>query len=194
MKQLLDFIPLIIFFAIYKMVDIYAATGSLIITTGLALAYSYFKNGKAEKMQVITFVMVFVFGSLTLILHDDAFIKWKVTFIYALFAIALLVSQLIFKKPIIKQMLGKELKLPEAVWSNLNVAWAIFFIVLSILNVYVAFNLPQEVWVNFKVFGLLGATLVFTLLSGLYIYKYLPASDKTEEQAEATTADKESDK
>ena len=197
MKQLLDFIPLVIFFVIYKMVDIYAATGSLIITTGLVLAYSYFKNGKAEKMQVITFVMVFVFGSLTLILHDDAFIKWKVTFIYALFAIALLVSQLIFKKPIIKQMLGKELTLPDAAWNNLNVAWALFFIVLSILNVYVAFNLPQEIWVNFKVFGLLGATLVFTMLSGLYIYKYLPKSNENEEnkdKSEVITNEQESDK
>jgi intracellular septation protein len=178
MKQVLEFIPLIIFFAIYKMVDIYAATGSLIITTGLVLAYNYFKHGKAEKMQVITFVMVFIFGSLTLILHNDAFIKWKVTFIYALFAIALLISQFIFKKPIIKQMLGKELTLPDSVWSHLNIAWTLFFIVLSILNIYVAFNLAQEVWVNFKVFGLLGATLVFTLLSGLYIYKYLPKEDK----------------
>jgi len=197
MKQLLDFIPLIIFFAIYKMVDIYAATGSLIITTGLVLAYSYFKNGKAEKMQVITFIMVFVFGSLTLILHDDAFIKWKVTFIYALFAIALLVSQFIFKKPIIKQMLGKELTLPASVWNNLNMAWTLFFIVLSILNVYVAFNMPQEVWVNFKVFGLLGATLVFTVLSGLYIYKYLPKTDEAEinkDQTEIIKAKQEADK
>lgn len=183
MKQLLEFIPLIIFFVVYKMTDIYAATGSLIVTTGLLLAYSYFKNGKAEKMQVITFLMVFIFGSLTLFLHDDVFIKWKVTFIYALFAVALLASQYIFKKSIIKQMLGKELTLPDNVWNRLNIAWALFFIILSILNVYVAFNLPQEVWVNFKVFGLLGATLVFTMLSGLYIYKYLPASDKSEEKA-----------
>ena len=101
MKQLLEFIPLIIFFAVYKMVDIYAATGSLIVTTGLLLAYNYYKHRKVEKMQVITFIMVFVFGTLTLILHDDVFIKWKVTFIYALFAVALLASQFIFKKPII---------------------------------------------------------------------------------------------
>jgi len=191
MKQLLDFIPLIIFFAIYKMVDIYAATGSLIITTGLVLAYTYFKQGKAEKMQIITFLMVLVFGSLTLILHDDAFIKWKVTFIYALFAVALLASQYVFKKSIIKQMLGKELTLPETVWNRLNLAWAAFFIILSILNVYVAFYLPQEIWVNFKVFGLLGATLVFTLLSGVYIYKFLPAS---KEQSELSETDQEADK
>lgn len=174
MKQFFEFIPLVIFFIVYKMVDIYAATGALIIATGLMLAYNYFKNRKVEKMQLITFVMILFFGGLTLILHDDTFIKWKVTVIYALFAVALLVSQLIFKKPIIKQMLGKELKLPDNVWNNLNTAWAVFFAVLGALNVYVAFSLSQEIWVNFKVFGLLGATLVFTVLSGVYLYKYIP--------------------
>lgn len=177
MKQFFEFIPLIIFFIIYKMVDIYAATGSLIVTTGLLLAYNYFKHGKAEKMHVITFLMVLVFGSLTLVLHDDVFIKWKVTAVYTLFAIALLASQFIFKKPIIKQMLGKEISLPDGVWRNLNLAWAIFFIILGLLNVYVAFYMAQDIWVNFKVFGLLGATIVFTLISGIYIYKYLPKDD-----------------
>lgn len=178
MKQFFEFIPLIIFFAVYKMIDIYAATGSLIITTGLLLAYNYFKYGKVEKMHIITFLMVLVFGTMTLVFHDDTFIKWKVTVIYILFSIALLASQYIFKKPIIKQMLGKEIVLPENVWSNLNLAWAIFFVLLGLLNIYVAFYLAQDIWVNFKVFGLLGATLVFTLLSGVYIFKYLPQDDK----------------
>jgi intracellular septation protein len=174
MKQLFEFIPLIIFFAVYKMVDIYAATASLMVTMGLILAFNYFKNGKVEKMHLITFVMVLVFGSLTLILHDDVFIKWKVTAVYALFSVALLVSQFIYKKPILKQMLGKELKLPENIWNNLNSAWAVFFAVLAAVNVYVAFSMSQEIWVNFKVFGLLAVTLAFTVLSGFYIYKYLP--------------------
>jgi len=181
MKQFFEFIPLIIFFIVYKMVDIYAATAALMVTTGLLLAYNYFKNGKVEKMHVITFLMVFVFGTFTLVLHDDVFIKWKVTVVYALFAIALLVSQFVYKKPIIKQMLGKEIILPDNVWNNLNIAWAVFFVALGLLNIYVAFSLAQEIWVNFKVFGLLGATLVFTVLSGVYIYKYLPKeTDKTE--------------
>jgi len=174
MKQFFEFIPLIIFFIVYKMVDIYAATGALIIATGLMLAFNYFKNGKVEKMHVITFLMILIFGGLTLILHDDTFIKWKVTVIYALFAIALFVSQFIFKKPIIKQMLGKEITLPNNVWNNLNSAWGVFFAILGGVNIYVAFYMPMEVWVNFKVFGLLGTTLIFTVLSGVYIYKYIP--------------------
>ena len=78
-------------------------------------------------MHIITFLMVLVFGTMTLVFHDDTFIKWKVTVIYMLFSIALLASQYIFKKPIIKQMLGKEIILPDNVWSNLNLAWSIFF-------------------------------------------------------------------
>jgi len=174
MKQFLEFIPLVIFFLVYKSVDIYAATGALMASMSALTAYQYFKNGKLEKMQIITFAMIMIFGTFTLVLHDDAFIKWKVTVVYALFSIALLVTQFIYKNPEIKQMLGKELKLPEHVWNNLNMAWAIFFAALSALNVYVAFYLPVEVWVNFKAFGLMGITLVFTVLSGLYLYKYLP--------------------
>lgn len=175
MKQLLEFIPLVIFFIVYKMVDIYAATGALMVAMTLTFLYSYFKNGKkAEKMQIITLVMILIFGTLTLVLHDDVFIKWKVTLVYTVFAIALLVTQFIFKKPAIKQMLGKELILPDNIWNNLNLAWALFFALLGVINVYVAFNMSQEIWVNFKVFGLLGVTLLFTLLSGLYLYKHLP--------------------
>ncbi|WP_028862210.1 septation protein A [Psychromonas aquimarina] len=181
MKQFFEFIPLIIFFAVYKMVDIYAATASLMLTTGLMLAFNYFKNGRLEKMHIVTFVMVMLFGTLTLVLHDDVFIKWKVTVVYALFSLALLVTQFIFKKPAVKQMLGKELSLPDNIWNNLNLAWAVFFALLGVVNVYIAFSLSMEVWVNFKVFGLLGVTLAFTVLSGVYIYKYLPVPESEKE-------------
>ncbi|GLS89151.1 putative intracellular septation protein A [Psychromonas marina] len=175
MKQLVEFIPLVIFFIVYKMVDIYAATAALMVAMTITFIYSYFKNGKkAEKMQIITLAMILIFGTLTLVLHDDVFIKWKVTLVYAVFSIALLVTQFIFKKPAIKQMLGKELELPDNIWNNLNLAWALFFASLGAINVYVAFTMSQEVWVNFKVFGLLAVTLLFTILSGLYLYKHLP--------------------
>lgn len=178
MKQFLDFLPLIVFFAFYKMYDIYAASGALIVATALALVYSWYKYRKLEKMTLITFVMVAVFGGLTLFFHNDEFIKWKVTVIYTLFAIALLVSQLIMKKPLIQRMLGKEITLPEHVWAKLNLAWALFFIICGVANIYIAFWLPQNVWVNFKVFGLTAATLVFTLLSGVYIYRHMPQEEK----------------
>ncbi len=110
--------------------------------------------------------------------HNDLFIKWKVTVIYTLFALALLISQLILKKPLIQRMLGKELTLPDSVWNHLNIAWALFFLACGLANIYVAFWMPQDVWVNFKVFGLTVLTLVFTLLSGIYIYRHMPEEQK----------------
>ena len=173
MKQFLDFLPLVVFFAFYKIYDIYAATAALIVATAIVLIYSWVRFRKVEKMALITFVLVVVFGGLTL------FIKWKVTVIYALFAGALLVSQWVMKKPLIQRMLGKELTLPQSVWSKLNLAWAVFFILCGLANIYIAFWLPQNIWVNFKVFGLTALTLIFTLLSGIYIYRHMPQEDKS---------------
>ncbi|PHY82705.1 septation protein A [Serratia marcescens] len=178
MKQFLDFLPLIVFFAFYKLYDIYVASGALIVATALALVFTWVKYRKVEKMTLITFLMVLVFGTLTLVFHNDLFIKWKVTVIYALFALALLISQWVLKKPLVQRMLGKELTLPDKVWCNLNLAWALFFLACGLANIYVAFWLPQSVWVNFKVFGLTVLTLVFTLLSGIYIYRHMPAEQK----------------
>ncbi|BDH45653.1 putative intracellular septation protein A [Salmonella enterica subsp. enterica serovar Choleraesuis] len=178
MKQFLDFLPLVVFFAFYKMYDIYVASGALIVATGLALLYSWYKYRKVEKMMLITFILVAVFGSLTIFFHNDEFIKWKVTVIYGLFAGALLVSQLVMKKNLIQTMLGKEITLPSPVWGKLNVAWALFFILCGVANIYIAFWLPQSVWVNFKVFGLTGLTLLFTLISGIYMYRHMPENQE----------------
>ncbi len=126
MKQFLDFLPLIVFFAFYKLYDIYAGTLALIVATAVVLIYSWVRYRKVEKMALITFLMVAVFGGLTLFFHNDEFIKWKVTVIYGLFAGALLISQWVMKKPLIQRMLGKELTLPQAVWGRLNIAGRYF--------------------------------------------------------------------
>ncbi|MCB5359000.1 septation protein A [Vibrio lentus] len=192
MKQILDFIPLIIFFALYKMYDIYTATGALIVASAVQIVLTYIIYKKVEKMQIITFLMVAVFGGMTIFLHDDNFIKWKVTIVYALFAIGLTVSHLMGKSAI-KGMLGKEITLPEAVWSKINWAWTLFFTLCAILNVYVAFSLPLDVWVNFKVFGLLIATFAFTLLTGVYIYKHLPKDQHLPKEQQKELTDKNTD-
>lgn len=97
MKQILDFIPLIIFFALYKMYDIYVATGALIAATAIQIVVTYALYKKVEKMQLMTFLMVAIFGGMTIFLHDDNFIKWKVTIVYAVFAIGLTVSHVMGK-------------------------------------------------------------------------------------------------
>lgn len=178
MKQLLDFLPLVVFFVFYKLYDIFVASGALIVATALALVASWLLYRRLEKMTIATFVLVAVFGTLTLVFHNDEFIKWKVTVIYTLFSAALLYSQFWMKQTLIQSMLGKELTLPQAAWRRLNVAWAIFFLACGLANIYVAFWLPQDFWVNFKVFGLTGLTLLFTLLSGVYIYRLMPQEEK----------------
>lgn len=179
MKQLIDFIPLIIFFALFKLYDIYVATGALIAATAIQLVITYALYKKVEKMQLITFVLVAIFGGMTIFLHDDNFIKWKVTIVYLVFAIGLATSHIIGKSAI-KSMLGKEISLPDTVWAKITWAWVTFFSLCAVLNIYIAFKLPLDVWVNFKVFGLLAATFGFTLLTGIYIYKHLPKDSQAE--------------
>ncbi|MEZ9595783.1 septation protein A [Shewanella sp. 10N.261.52.F9] len=179
MKQLLDFLPLVIFFVVYKFFDIYIASGALIAATALQLVISYMLYKKIEKMHLITFVMVTVFGTLTLVLHDDSFIKWKVTIVYALFAIALGLSQLM-RKPILKSMLGKELVVTDKIWAHVTWYWVAFFVVCGLVNIYVAFSLSQETWVNFKVFGLTALTLINTVLTVLYLFKNMSEEDRKE--------------
>ncbi|MDF7681033.1 septation protein A [Enterobacteriaceae bacterium ESL0689] len=180
MKQFLDFLPLVVFFIFYKLYDIYVATEALIIATAIVLIYCWVRYRKIEKMALITFAVVVIFGGMTLFFHNDEFIKWKVTVIYMLFAAGLLFSQWVMKKPLIQCMLGKEITLPDTVWLRLNFVWALFFIFCGLANIYVAFWLPQAIWVNFKVFGLTALTLVFTLVSGIYIYRHMPQDDHHE--------------
>jgi len=174
MKQLVDFLPLVVFFVFYKIYDIFVASAALVVATVFALIFTWMKYRQVEKMALISALMVVIFGSLTFAFQSDLFIKWKVTVIYILFSVILLVSQLILKKSFIQQILGKELILPNRVWSKLNLSWALFFLICGVINLYVAFWLPQEVWVNFKVFGLTLLTLLFTIISGIYIYRHMP--------------------
>lgn len=178
MHAVFEYIPLIIFFIVNKFADIYWATGSLIVTSALQILYYVIKKEKIPTRNWIFFGLIAVFGGLTIFLHDDTFIKWKVTIINEFFALALLVSYYGFNKNIIKQFLSESLTLPDPIWVKLNLAWAALFALLGALNLYVAFTFDLETWVNFKVFGLTGITLVFAVGSILALYKYLPQEDE----------------
>lgn len=124
MKQLLDFYPGSIFVC-YKLYDIYVASGALVAATAVALVLTAeIPSGRENDPDHLYYGGYF--GTLTLVFHNDLFIKWKVTVIYTLFAPALLISRVVLKKPLIQRMLGKELQLPDSVWSRLNAAWALF--------------------------------------------------------------------
>lgn len=178
MHAIFEYLPLIVFFVVWKTAGIYWATGSLIITSALQILYYVIKKQPIPKRNWIFFGLIAVFGGLTIFFQDDTFLKWKVTIINALFAIVLIVSNYFFNKNLIKEMMGEALDLPEKIWAKLNIAWAIFFLVCASLNIYIAYNFSQEVWVNFKVFGLMGLTFVFAISTIFSLYKYLPQDDE----------------
>jgi len=178
MHAVFEYIPLVIFFIVNKFADIYWATGSLIITSALQILYYFIKKEKVPTRNWIFFGLIAVFGGLTIFLHDDAFIKWKVTIINEFFAIALLVSYYGFNKNIIKQFLSESITLPEPVWVKLNIAWALFFSFCGILNWYVAFHYDLETWVDFKVFGLTGLMFTFSIVTILFLNKYIIDEDE----------------
>ncbi|CAM3750662.1 septation protein A [Avibacterium volantium] len=181
MKQILEFIPLLVFFAVYKLVGIREAAIALIIATIIQLVVLKLKYGKIEKQQLIMGSAVVFFGALSAYFNELEFLKWKVTVVYALFALALIISQVIFKKPLIQQLLGKEIQLPDAVWNKLNLGWAGFFLFCMILNIIISQYFSDDLWVDFKTFGIIGLSLVATVATGVYIYRYLPKTENKEQ-------------
>jgi intracellular septation protein len=178
MKQLFDFIPIILFFITFKLYDIYIATGVVIVATIIQVAFTWFKYRKVEAMQWITLGLIVVMGGATILLHDEQFIKWKLSIIEWLFGIAFLGSQFIGKKPFVERMMSSSLSLPTPVWRRLNTLWGCFFMTVGFVNVYVMFHYTTDQWVTFKTFGVPGLMVVFILVQMAFIYKYLP---KTEE-------------
>lgn len=174
MKLLLDFFPIIIFFGVYKYTgDIIMATAILIPATLLQLLYTWIKEHKIEKMQLVTLVLVIVMGGATVIFQDKTFIQWKPTVVNWLFGAAFLGSHFIGAKTIIERIMSANIELPQHVWKTLNVAWVFFFLSMGALNLFVAYNFSEETWVNFKLFGMLGLTVVFIVIQGLYMSKYI---------------------
>lgn len=182
MKQLIEFIPLILFFVVYKLFGTQEAAIVLVVATLIQLVVLKVLYGKIEKMQLFMAGFVVVFGGLTAYFNDDDFLKWKVTILNALFALALLFSQFVLKNPIIKHLLGKEISLPDGVWHKLNLGWAGFFILCMLLNLYVSHYLSNDAWYTFKVFGLTGLSLVATVLTGVFIYPYLKEQENQNEK------------
>lgn len=181
MKQLLEFIPLILFFIVYKFFGTQEAAITLVVATLIQLIALKMIYGKIEKMQLFMAGFVVVFGGLTAYFNDDAFLKWKVTLLNGLFALVLLISQFVLKNPIVKHLLGKEISLPEQVWAKLNTGWALFFIICMLLNLYVSHFMSNDAWYTFKVFGLTGLSLVATVLTGVVIYPHLQENQKTKD-------------
>lgn len=180
MKFLFDLFPVILFFVVFKVANsldhanaIYYATAVAIAATLLQIAWMAFRHRRVDPMMWVSLGIIVVFGGATLVLHNETFIKWKPTALYWLFAGALLVSQYAFGKNLIEAMMSKQITLPPRVWSQLSVAWALFFVLLGVLNLVVAYHFNTDQWVNFKLFGSTGCMIVFILAQSLWLAKYL---------------------
>jgi len=191
MKQFFDFLPLVLFFILYKITPhpveiaghdfsiggIYRATFILIISTIISYGAQLVRQKKLDKSQVITLIAVILFGGLTLGFHSDSFIKWKAPVINWIFGLAFFFSPLFSKQPLIKKIMGHAIMLPEKLWKHLNLSWAIFFLLLGTANLYVAFTF-EKFWVDFKVFGSLGLTLLFIVGQFIVLGKHIQPIEK----------------
>jgi intracellular septation protein len=173
MKFLFDLFPVILFFAAFKAFDIYVATGVAIAATFAQIGWLLARGRKVDTMLWVSLAIIVLFGGATLLLRDETFIKWKPTVLYWLFGAVLLVADLAFGKNLIRAMMGAQIALPEAVWARLNLSWAGFFLVMGVLNIYVAYSFPTDTWVNFKLFGGTGLMLVFVLAQAFVLAKYV---------------------
>jgi intracellular septation protein len=173
MAVLKDFLPVALFFVVYKTSDIYVATAVLIVVVALQSAYHWFKHGKVPPVQLLTLGLLMVFGGATLLFRDPLFIQWKPTILKWIMALVFFGSHFIGEKVIIQRLMGKQLKMSGALWSRLNLAWVVFFLFSGALNIYVASNYDENTWVNFKMFGLMGLMFVFILAQGLILSQYI---------------------
>ena len=173
MKFLFDLFPVILFFAAFKLADIYVATAVAIGATFLQIGLLAMLRRKIEPMLWTSLGIIVVFGGATLLLRDETFIKWKPTVLYWMFGAALALSQLLLRKNLIRSMLGAQVQLPESVWRTLNWSWVAFFAFMGIANLFVAFNFTTDQWVNFKLFGGTGLMLVFVIGQAMYLSRHM---------------------
>jgi len=191
-KQFIDFIPLLLFFIVYKLDPrlvelaghdfelggIYSATKVLIGSSLIVYGALFLRQRKLEKGQWLTLVACLVFGGLTLAFHSETFLKWKAPVVNWLFALGFGASHFIGDRVLIKRIMGHALTLPEPVWLRLNVAWILFFLFCGAANLFVAFTF-ERFWVDFKVFGSLGMTVLFLVAQGVYLSRHLHDATST---------------
>jgi len=185
-KQFIDFIPLILFFIVFKLEPrdvelagqifsvggIFSATAVLIISSVVVYGSLFVAHRRLEKSQWITLAGCLFFGGLTLAFHSETFLKWKAPVVNWLFALGFAGSHFIGKQPLIKRVMGHAVSLPDPIWTKLNIAWIVFFIVLGTANLFVAFTF-HTIWVDFKVFGSLGMTLLFLIGQGIFLSRHM---------------------
>jgi intracellular septation protein len=175
-KQLLELLPLAVFFIAYLTKGVIWATGALAIASVLIIALIYAIDRTVSKAQVIGVVLVVLFGGLTVYLNDPRYLVAKVSVINVLFGLVLL-GGVLFKRAFIKDLMGEAMDLPDHAWLTLSLRWAIFFFVLAALNILIWSTFSEAVWASFKVFGLMGLTVLFAVANAPFMSKHMVTDD-----------------
>lgn len=212
MKFLLDLLPVLLFFITFRVADankdwagdfasrhfgslvsggsvapadapVLLSTVVVVLATLAQVIVLKARGRKVDLMLWISLVLVVVLGGLTIWLHNETFIKWKPSGLYWAFGITLWVSQALFRRNLLRSMLGEQIELPDPVWQKLNFAWVAFFGLMGLLNLWVAYSFSTSTWVSFKAFGGTGLMLLFVLGQSIFLSRHLPdESDSTSAQ------------
>lgn len=201
MKFLFDVFPVILFFVTYKWGEnhtdsaqqlanyclsnfvsgstlsleqspILLATAVTIIASLTQISYLLLRKKKVDAMLWISFLIIAAFGSATIYFHNETFIKWKPTVIYGCYAASFLLGQFIFKKNLLKTAMGSQISLPEKIWEKLSLVWVAYFLIMALVNLYVAFNFPTSTWVSFKLYSIVTLP-AFIVAQSVFLSKYI---------------------
>jgi intracellular septation protein len=195
MNQLIEFIPIALFFIVYQLKGdtveiagwshtfdgIFSATAVLIVATAVQLLVSYLMTRKLEKRAIWTFVAVLAFGSATLIFRNQLFIQWKPTIFNWALALAFIISQFVGEKNLMERTLGTQIELAKPVWARLNVLWVSNFAIVGALNLVVAYSYSESFWVSYKLYSAIGFTLLLTIITAIMISPHMKEEQVTEE-------------
>ncbi|MBV8803145.1 MAG: septation protein A [Gammaproteobacteria bacterium] len=174
---LYDFLIIFLFFIAFKLYGIYVATTVGIVGTASQVIIHRLWKGCFDKKQLFVLSIFIVFGGMTLYFHNPIFVKWKPSIVFWIFGVAIIFSHFMTKQPIMQRLMGSVLEdkmlIPLHVWKKLNLAWALFFLLLGTINILIAYHFTTEVWVNFKLYGILGSLFLFAVGQSIYLSRYL---------------------
>lgn len=174
MAQLFELIPLLGFFIAYKTHDIYVAVVVLMVLMGLGLIAHRMQKKTISNMQWVSFILIVIFGGITLFFRNEIFIKWKPTVLNWGFGLAFFISHFVGQKNFTERiMAAAKIQADKSIWVKLNMAWVIFFLISGALNIIVAYRFSTDTWVNFKLFGLFGLTFLFAIGQALYLKNHI---------------------
>jgi intracellular septation protein len=167
MQPVFDLLPVILFFVTYRFTDIFVATAVLIVAVVVQTSVQYIRHRKVSPVALISAALVLIFGGLTLLIHDKAFIQWKVTVLNWLLATGLLASHFFGDQPLVQRLMGEQVSVERAVWLRLSLSWILFFAAMGAINLYVAYNFSESAWVTFKLVSI-GITFVYFVATAFW--------------------------